>query len=194
MLDKLKFWRKRPAVANSADGGPLLQAGSDNPQRAADIIFIHGLDGNMRTTWQNAGNPPAFWPAMLAEDLPDFGVWSVGYEVASIGWKGHSMALPDRATNILALFEAYRLGERPTIFIAHSLGGLVLKQMLNHGLTLGNESWSNIARQTKGVIFLSTPHHGSGLASWMQYLKVLRPTASIDLLRADEPNLNNLNL
>src|SRR4051794_2103562 len=54
---------------------------------------------------------------------------------------------------------------RPIIFLGHSLGGLVIKQALiksagynSHGRhpTLG-EIYAN----TKGVIFLGTPHRGS---------------------------------
>ncbi|KAF6805429.1 hypothetical protein CSOJ01_09504 [Colletotrichum sojae] len=48
--------------------------------------------------------------------------------------------------------------ERPLIFVAHSLGGLIVKRML---LLTENENYMHIANFTWGVIFFGTPHRGS---------------------------------
>src|SRR5262249_54088720 len=64
-----------------------------------------------------------------------------------------------------------RLGDRPIVFIAHSLGGLMVKAMLEREwVTRGDES--RILRQTRAVTFLGTPHSGSALADVAETLSI----------------------
>jgi hypothetical protein len=181
------------APATAVEG--LLRVGGDSQgSRGADIIFVHGLDGDARSTWQNKENSSLFWPAWLAEDVPGATVWSLGYEVSSSAWRGSSMPLSDRATNALATLETQGLGERPIVFICHSLGGLLVKQMLRHALDFGVAAWRNIAERTAGIVFLSTPHSGSDISNWMKHIGVLlRLTVSVDELKAHDPRLRELN-
>lgn len=173
----------------------LKMSGCDRPDRVADVIFVHGLDGDARTTWHPKGNPDAFWPAWLGEDVPAVGVWSLGYAVSASAWKGHAMPLTDRATNVLDLLDLDGIGRRPLVFVCHSLGGLLVKQMLRHASDFGNPAWQAIATHTKALVFLSTPHSGANLASWMQYIgTLLRITVSVKELEAHHPRLRELNL
>jgi pimeloyl-ACP methyl ester carboxylesterase len=169
--------------------------GCDNPDRRGDVIFVHGLGGHARGTWhpQEKHDDDNFWPAWLGNDLKDVGIWSLGYEVEPFKWKGNSMPLADRATNILDLLDSYGMGDRPLVFITHSLGGLLVKQMLRNARDYGK--WSAIASQTKGIVFLSTPHSGSDMASWIQHIGgILRTTVSVEELEAHHSRLRELNL
>lgn len=58
-------------------------------------------------------------------------------------------------------------GDRPIIFVAHSLGGLVVKDALyqSHSET-HNDRLARIKRCTIGVIFAGTPHQGADKARW----------------------------
>jgi pimeloyl-ACP methyl ester carboxylesterase len=56
--------------------------------------------------------------------------------------------------------------ERPIIFIAHSLGGLVCEQALLFCGEGGDEFLENVVRSTRGIIFMGTPHAGADLATW----------------------------
>lgn len=175
--------------------GLLKVGGCDRPDRMADVIFVHGLDGDSRATWHPKDRPDAFWPAWLGEDVPAAGVWSLGYAVSASAWKGHAMPLADRATNVLDLLELDGIGRRPIVFICHSLGGLLVKQMLRHGADYGNPAWKAIATRTKALVFLSTPHSGANLASWLQHVgTLLRTTVSVEELEAHHPRLRELNL
>ncbi|MDS4032044.1 MAG: hypothetical protein RKO66_18525 [Candidatus Contendobacter sp.] len=170
-------------------------SGCDCPDRVADVIFVHGLDGDARTTWHPKERSDAFWPAWLGEDVPAIGVWSLGYAVSASAWKGHTMPLADRATNVLDLLELDGIGHRPIVFVCHSLGGLLVKQMLRHAGDFGNPAWKTIATHTKALVFLSTPHSGADLASWVQYVgTLLRTTVSVGELEAHHPRLRELNL
>lgn len=168
--------------------------GCDKPDRTADVIFVHGLDGDALSTWRAEGKQENFWPRWLGDDFPDVGVWSLGYAVSSSAWKGNSMPLADRATNTLDQLELDGIGHRPVIFICHSLGGLLVKQMLRHANDFGNPDYQRIADQTRGLVFLSTPHSGSNIANWIKHLgTLLRTTVSVDELEAHHPRLRELN-
>jgi hypothetical protein len=143
--------------------------------------------------------PDSFWPKWLGQDLPDIGVWSIHYEAAPSAWLGRTMPLQDRATNVLARLETEGIGkERPVVFIAQSMGGLVVKKALQQAKTYQNPAWKAIAENTRGVVFLATPHTGADAAVLASYLgglaKALRFTASIEDSRANAPELRDLNI
>jgi hypothetical protein len=166
--------------------------GTESADRKGDVVFVHGLDGHAEASW-SAGEGK-FWPLWLAEDCPDVGVWSVRYNAASSEWKGTSLPLFDRAVNILELLTVHGLGDRPLCFIAHSMGGLVVKKLLQEASE--SREYNRFARMTRGVLFLATPHTGSDLARLENFLKffLLRPTTSVHELRAREPQLRDLNI
>ncbi len=171
-------------------------SGHTNSVRRGDVVFIHGLGGHPLKTWHPQGKcDDNFWPAWLGEDLSDVRIWSLGYDVEPFKWKGNTMPLVDRATNILALLDSYAIGEQPLIFITHSLGGLLVKQMLRHAQDFGEPRWKAIVEQTRGIIFLSTPHSGSDMASWIEYIgNILQRTVSVKELQAHDPHLRELNI
>lgn len=176
----------------------LAVSGCENLERIGDVVFVHGLGGDARGTWHPQGKRDGdndFWPAWLGQDLPNVGIWTLQYEVAPFAWKGTTMPLVDRATNILTLLEVHDFGPRPIVFITHSLGGLLVKQMLRHARELGSPEWKDIAQQVRGIVFLSTPHSGADLANWVNYLgTILRASVSVDELRANDPSLRELNI
>lgn len=179
---------------NSSVMGLHKIIGCEENARAADIIFIHGLDGDAISTWQANNDSANFWPRWLGEELPNIGVWSLGYAVSSTAWKGNSMPLADRAINVLDQLELEDIGARPIVFICHSLGGLLAKQMLRHAYDSGAQDYQRIAKQTKAIVFLSTPHSGSNIANWVQHIGgLLRTSVSIEELEAHNPRLRELN-
>jgi hypothetical protein len=170
-------------VANTTDDG-----------RSGDVVFVHGLGGNPREYWMaDKSKPDTFWPAWIGQDVPDVGVWSLGYDAAKFAWQGSAMPLADRAKNGLALMDADGIGNRPIVFITHSMGGLVVKQMIRHGLDLGDARWEAIARRTKGVCFIATPHSGADLANFIKFLASFLTTVAVEDLRANDSRLRELN-
>jgi protein SERAC1 len=168
--------------------------GTENSQRRGDVVFIHGLNGDARTTWHPEGQPKDFWPDWIGADIANIGVWSIGYEVNSFGWAGSTMPLADRAVNALFLLDTDGIGtERPVVFITHSLGGLLVKEMLRKATDNSVPEGRQLAERTRGVIFLSTPHTGSDLASFVDFMKFLLPTESVKELKPNEPRLRELN-
>jgi hypothetical protein len=158
-----------------------------------DVVFVHGLGGDKLTTWQATPQAESFWPSWLARDIPEVAVYSLGYDASPSAWLGHAMPLADRATNVLATLEAEQFGKRPLIFVCHSLGGLVVKQLLRTAATFAVESWQKLVNRVIGVIFLATPHSGSHLATYIGQLgRILKQTAALEDLRANDSNLREL--
>ena len=159
-------------------GGPGLSA-------TGDVVFVHGLDGDPVSTWRL--NDPDSWASWLQRDRPELNLWTLGYELGSSGWTGHAMPLTDRATNVLATLDAAGVGSRPLCFVSHSMGGLLVKQLLRHALDIARE-YQHISKATRGVVFFGTPHTGSDLASLVSYLRhVVRATIAITELNAHAP-------
>jgi hypothetical protein len=169
----------------------LLQvSGGSRDNVAADVVFVHGLQGDPRQTWTNRNG--GFWPSWLAQDNADLAVWSVGYEAPASGWTGTAMALFDRANNILADLADNGLGDRPICWLAHSMGGLLVKQMLRNAGDIARE-FAPIRTATRCVVFIGTPNTGSDLARRARHLTVLRPTVATMELSALNPGLLELN-
>jgi hypothetical protein len=104
------------------------------------------------------------------------------------------MALPDRAANLLGWLEAEWLYEKKLVFITHSLGGLVVKQLLRLSADRPGTPLGRVIDSTEGVVFLGTPNTGSDLASWMDRLRALLGTSlATKDLRADSAYLRDLN-
>lgn len=174
--------------------GLVRVSGGDGLERVADVVFVHGLDGDAYSTWHPRNRDDLFWLAWLGEEFPRIGVWTLGYAVSSTAWKGHSMPLADRATNVLDLMDLDGIGQRPLLFVCHSLGGLLIKQALRHACDSKNAAWKAVAQKTRAIVFLSTPHSGSDLANWVEYIgTVLRATVSVKELRAHDSRLLELN-
>jgi predicted alpha/beta hydrolase family esterase len=172
--------------------GLIKISGCENPSRSGDVIFVHGLGGNAWSTWHPKElYDDNFWLTWLGKDLLDFGIWSFGYAAEPFEWKGTSMPLFDQASNLLDWLEICDIGQRPLIFVAHSLGGLLVKKMLNTAQTFSKKA---VSEQTKGIVFLATPHTSSHLAKLIDNIGILaRTTVSVDELKAHAPQLRELN-
>jgi HEAT repeat protein len=163
--------------------------GTENPNRRGDVVFVHGLRGDARTTWQLKDD--GFWPLWIGKDLSDVGVWSVGYPANAFAWQS-TMPLADRAVDILSLLSDYDIGaNRPVVFITHSLGGLLVKKMLYKAVTDNVSEEEALVKNTKGIVFLATPHAGSNLANFVKFL--LPSSVSVEELQTQEPLLRELN-
>ena len=170
------------------------------------MIFIHGLGGDAFGTWRDGEEDSSSWPHWLGEEFSGVGVWSLGYAASPSKWtrflglfrkqgrdSGYTMALPDRALQVLDLMVQRRLGERPILFVCHSLGGLLVKQILRRADDAFDQQKQRVATNTRAVLFLATPHAGAVLASLLDaFQAVFGATVSIEDLRAHDAHLRDL--
>lgn len=161
------------------------------------VLFFHGLDGDKEKTWLSGGDPNELWPRWLGADFTNVGIWSVGYESSSSAWRGGSMHLPDRAENVLPLIlSERRLQEGNLVLIGHSLGGLVIKQLLRSAQRDANNNpkAESLLHRVRRVVFLGTPHFGASLSQLAKLLgPIFRRSSSTRALERNDPNLRDLN-
>lgn len=155
-----------------------------------NLIFIHGLGGNWESTW--GFDNEESWKTWLSKDCPEIAAWSYDYDASPTSWgKGQPMPLVERATNLLMHIKS-EITSGPIVLMCHSMGGLLAKQILRNA----NDSriqFLAILERIRGIVFLSTPHQGSVLASFTRKLHLLtKKTVVIDDLASHNPALTNL--
>ncbi|KAK1990558.1 hypothetical protein LX36DRAFT_592390, partial [Colletotrichum falcatum] len=169
------------------------------------IIFVHGLRGHPKTTWESGGvvnttdehgtapkqrtgfrslfrpkrstpntspsqaqhvssSPTVFWPEdYLTEDIPEARVWTYGYNADVIGGMfqaNNQNSVSQHGRDLKAKLEREVDNQDPIIFVVHSLGGIIVKDMLHRS--------ESCQTRTQLIIFLGTPHRGSSFSGWGQ--------------------------
>jgi hypothetical protein len=164
-------------------------------------VFVHGLEGDALDTWKikEAGNQS--WPTLISNEtsFADIAVYSVGYEAAATNLVGHTMPLFDRAGNILDILRTERVLDRPTVFIAHSLGGLVVKEIARLAHTQNVAEWNAVKNNLACSVFIGTPHQGASLPAIAETIfkllglsPILAVSQTVDELRRNQTPLRQL--
>ena len=157
----------------------LLNIGESHQDAIANVVFVHGLGGGPEETWQgNSKDPQTLWPRWLYDDLngdspdarPPVNVWSLGYPAETFRMlffsKNRNDSMPQRARNLTDILINAEIADRPVLFVTHSLGGIMVKQMLRSSVDAKQTSTSaKLATSTRLVLFLATPHTGSSMAN-----------------------------
>jgi len=66
--------------------------------------------------------------------------------------------------NLLYSLDRQREYRRPIIFVAHSLGGILVKEMISYADASKEPEFLEIIQDISAVVFLGTPHRGSDAA------------------------------
>lgn len=175
--------------------GLIAITGTDNAARKADIVFVHGLGGHFWSTWhpQGSDKDTNFFPMWLGADFPDYGIWSMSYDSSPVRFQGSEMPILDIAEYMATeLVDSNDSGERPLIFITHSMGGILVKQMLRNAQDYGDSYRKSMVQQTKGIVYIATPHSGAALASLLKFLGLITSVNTKEL-EASHPRLLELN-
>ena len=163
----------------------------------ADVIFIHGLTGDPIETWTNqtsSDEAGGYWPAWLCGDIPEVRCLTLGYPASVFEqWAKKEMGLFERAKSVLDFLHTQGYGSRPTILITHSLGGLLAKQLLQTAALSGKPEWKDLAARICLVVFLATPHAGTGLANALRFIFPRLGSFFANELATDSFTLQELN-
>jgi len=161
-------------------GEPLHQP-EEGKEPEVDIVFVHGINGDRINswTWENPydSDEKIMWPRhFLPEKLPNARIVSFGYnaKVAGFYWEDQATIAPEMTIDDFstALFEALKVLRQndesalPIMFVAHSMGGLVVANALSQSQTSNEPGIKAIADHTIGTVFLGTPFNGSDLATY----------------------------
>ncbi|MCK1728258.1 hypothetical protein [Bradyrhizobium sp. 142] len=161
-----------------------------SPDALIDIVFVHGLNGDATDTWRLADANS--WPTWIKQELPRANAWSLQYRLSAFQWQGGAMPLLTRATNVLAMLDVELSADRPIVFICHSYGGLLVKQMLRSAEDIAHE-YRRLTKRVAGIVFFGTPNSGSSVATFVDSLASLLKTGpAVEELRRSSPALQNL--
>ncbi|KAL9632534.1 MAG: hypothetical protein Q9204_003747 [Flavoplaca sp. TL-2023a] len=184
----------------------LSQPEDDHP--IVDIIFVHGLGGTSQKTWSRNRDIQLFWPRQwlpLESGFEQARILSFGYNAhfASSG-RENVLDIADFAKDLLFGMkyglndnsEDLEIGKCPVIFVAHSMGGLVVKKA--HIIGQNDDQYRNTIKATSAILFLSTPHRGTNLAELLNKILAVSvfshsPKQYIAELRQNSPALQDIN-
>ncbi|KAI0411562.1 hypothetical protein F5X98DRAFT_357038 [Xylaria grammica] len=187
-----------------------------HPDAKVDIILVHGLNGEPHKTWTAKNG--VFWPTdLLPISLRNAraNVLVYGYN-ADVYSKKHGSNPSDNfiymhAQTLVTSLTHYRKDEltssNPIIWVCHSLGGILVKRALlysNDLRTSQHEDYRSIYVSTYGMVFLGTPHTGSGVATWGTVLQAMSDavvprsffhseSVLLKTLKRDNETLQNIN-
>ena len=132
---------------------PIQQNLTQPVPRARVIVFVHGLHGS-HESWRASNG--AYWPDLIRTD-PRFAYSDVEvaeYPTPSSNGKMSSVQLADILWSRLKQDHVWE--HREVVFIAHSLGGILVEEMmLRHPAD---------ASRVKFIVSYGTPHEGSTIA------------------------------
>lgn len=176
------FHRKRPDPRNT--GETSLKGSKEDTSH---------IDSNS----ENA----TYWPVdLLPDECPHARIITWGYDSrVTRGYVATNKSnIFGHAKDFLYAYERNHPIDRGVIFVAHSLGGLIVKEVLRRSESSEESEIRNIIHHTKAVVFLGTPHRGSpGFASTADVVRrvastILRFDSNDSIIRAlgvDSPEL-----
>ncbi|KAL9046744.1 MAG: hypothetical protein Q9214_000500 [Letrouitia sp. 1 TL-2023] len=167
------------SLDDSSKGTLGLNLLRDVTEPVIEFIFVHGLGGGSRKTWSKSSNQYHYWPKEWLSQDPEFGcvrVWSFGYKADWNERKDTVLEIHDFALALLGEIRNapnIRRSKTKIVFIAHSMGGLVIKQKKAYILAQEDPALKELASRIHTLYFLATPHRGSDLTKiLMNVLKV----------------------
>uniref|UniRef100_A0A672Z6N7 Protein SERAC1 n=1 Tax=Sphaeramia orbicularis TaxID=375764 RepID=A0A672Z6N7_9TELE len=195
------------------DGIYILHPQTRNKQPIkADVLFIHGILGAAFKTWrqkdrsileegdnESSDDYTECWPkSWLAADCPNLRILSVEYDSHLSDWmskcpaENQRKSLAFRSQELLQKLKVAGVGQRPVVWVAHSMGGLLVKKMLLDAAE--DPDMQELLKNTKGIMFYSVPHHGTFMAEYSVNVRyLLFPSIEVRELCKDSPALRNLN-
>jgi hypothetical protein len=99
----------------------------------------------------------------LPSQLPNAQILLFGYN-SNVAFETSMAGIREQAASLLGRLVSKRedIEERPIIFVAHSLGGIIVKQALVEAKL--NGAFETIRDATYGIAFFGTPHQGGNFA------------------------------
>ena len=102
--------------------------------------------------------------------------------------------LHERSEDTLSKLQEAGVGNRPVVFVGHSMGGLIIKKMLVEAKMSPDKDKRQLADNTRGVVFYGTPHEGSRIAKMNSISKYFFfPSVEVQKLEIGSPALSDLN-
>lgn len=153
--------------------------------KGSKLIRIFKKAQNTQDPWTNSS--VHYWPAeLLPLDHGNVRVLTYGYDSHVSRFFQGAANKDNISQHGRALLNAVircrcSCSLRPLVFVAHSLGGIVVKEALIEGQKQGlYDPAKDMSRQCPAIVFFGTPHRGSDAASWGLMLSKIAQAAMFD--------------
>ena len=163
-----------PAVGNTTDPRWVHQ---NTPRADVAVVFVHGIFGDTVGTWTHGNGSGVF---ELLKTNPAIGprvdLFAFGYTSNML--RAGSLSIQEAANSLHARLQLEQVLDYPAVvFVAHSMGGLVvLRELLTHR--------EDLLPRVRGLVFYATPQEGSQITRIAQL--VARNPAIAEMLPGDQ--------
>lgn len=156
------------------------------------IVFVHGILSDSRAAWLTSDAPCAYWPNLVASDarFGKPGIFLGGYYSKV---NSGSATIRDVAGELFATLATPSgspgiapIAHRNIIFVAHSLGGVVVRRMLV-------DYEKQFAPHRVALLLYASPAGGSPYADVVSWLATLYPNSLVKELKSESASLAQLN-
>jgi triacylglycerol esterase/lipase EstA (alpha/beta hydrolase family) len=155
-------------------------------KRRSVIVFVHGVLGSAEETWRN-DKSRAYWPEIVRRDskvFSDANVWVFSYSSTKLS---AAQTVNELATKLWDEMNAQSVlqDHDEAIFVVHSMGGLIVRQMLAKRLPP--------PKKIPLIYFFGTPSAGADIAALaalvsqnpqFESMKPFAPGSDVDELAA----------
>ncbi|KAK1240587.1 hypothetical protein MKX07_004615 [Trichoderma sp. CBMAI-0711] len=182
------FQRVRTAVTRQRSSeGSGLRTVHDPEDAEIDIVAVHGLGGQGFKSWISleGGKARSWLEDLLAQDIPNARIMTYGYISDGVNYRYLVRnVLYGRALDLVKELGNQRIRDgttrRPLFFIAHSLGGWIVKRALIISSEAIDAELKDIELATCGVAFLGTLSPGKPLSPTPLAHVIRRTTSGFD--------------
>lgn len=190
-----------PGCPKAPDKQPVVEANKDTvalidnktgpqwlyqnqPPAKVALVFVHGIFGDTIGTWKHT-NGNTFSGILRKDQKLEAAVDMFAFGYTSEMFKGGSLDVQEAANKLNEHLQYHKVNDYPAVvFIAHSMGGLVV---MRHLLTRREQ-----LAKVPVLILLGTPQEGAQIASLAKH--VVKNDALLQMLPADRDGyLRNLN-
>lgn len=163
---------------------PLSGPPPGTPDCQMNLVLVHGIDGDHLTTWTSQSEEKPWYETIISA-APTLSVSTVDIPYSHRKWlSGSEEYLEQLSVQLLKKLMEGHILDRPTMFLCHSLGGILLKRVVTDALS--SAKGTTLARRRanwRKIAFIGVPHNGSPWAkTWFAKLLILmRSETSRDL-------------
>jgi hypothetical protein len=137
-------------------------------------LFGRNRSGGDSSSAPVEGSNYCFWPYdLLPKDdtVSNARILLYGYESHPTHFYKtgtNRMTITQHAENLMHNLAGVRAQcrGRPIVFIAHSLGGILVKGALNESRWAPQPQYSDLCSSCRAIVFMGTPHLGADIAAW----------------------------
>ncbi|KAL7942941.1 hypothetical protein V8C42DRAFT_330840 [Trichoderma barbatum] len=182
------FHRVRGAFTRQGSSeGSGLQIVQEPEDAEIDIVAVHGLGGQGFKSWISleGGKSKSWLEDLLARDIPNARIMTYGYISDGVNYRYLVRnVLYGRALDLVKELGSQRsrdgTNKRPLFFIAHSLGGWIVKRALIISSEAIDAELKDIELSTCGVAFMGTLSPGRPLSPTPLAHVIRRTTSGFD--------------